>query len=335
MKKGTVGGTVGLIAADLLLFYLGLLYRAHCFSFFFGLVLFCALGAVPPLMLAGFRRLGRAPAWLAVVSAFPVLLYGSENLAVAVLVWALCCGTPLAVTLFWDRRKSLEELTFRALPVAALLWLGGAVGYSRLHLGGWSPERITQRIAYRYELMVSKLERFYTALLKEEMPEQLVSAFKILHEQVPYAAFRIVALVCYGLVGCYFLAILLADRSVPEKERRLGSWSVLVPRRGVGIFFMLLYLGVTFFGEGAGAFTLKAVLDLFGFFFVFTAVYRILGFMRKKQWPPLLRVGIVVLLFALSYLSAGDASLSAYMILLIVGWWIVTTPPKNNMQPKI
>ena len=334
MKKGTVGGAVGLIAADLLLFYLGLLYRAYCFSFSFGTVLLCALGAVPPLMLAGFRRLGRAPAWLAVALAFPVLLYASENLAITVLVWALCCGAPVAVTLFWDRQKNLADLTFYALPFAALVWLAGAVGYSRLHLGGWSPERITQRVAYRYGLMVSKLEDFYTALLKDEMPEQLVNAFKLLNEQVPYAAFRIVALVCYGLMGCFFLGIFLADRSVPEEERRLGSWSVLVPRRRFGILYMLAYLGVTFFGEGTAAFTLKAVLDLFGFFFVFTAVYRLVGFMRKKQWPPLLRWVIAAVLFALSYLSAGDASLSAYMILLIVGWWIVTTPPKIYMQPK-
>lgn len=334
MKKEQVKGWIGLAVAMLLSVYLGNLYRVNHFGMQFLCILICGIVSVPPLILYGYRQLGTAPAWLAMAASFPLMLNAAEDPATVLLTWTLCFGSPLAVTFFWPRRPRIKDLAFGALPMAGLIWLGGALGYCKLHFGSWDLFAITERINYRCGILIEEMERLYRSTYGEKHPGSIEDAFELIQSQNSAMGFYFLSLAVYGLVGCFFLGVFLADRSFPAKERWLGSWSALLPGRGIAMGYMLAYLLVLFFANGQAFLSWKAVFDLFGFFFVFAGIYRILLYFRRKNWNRVLQWGVVFLLFGLAFLTAGGALLSPYMILQFVGWWFVTSPRVAPTQEK-
>ncbi len=325
MKKERLKGWLSLGGALLILLYIGSVYRLSGFSAGYGLVLLAAMISVPVLLLAAYRRVGSLPAWVTLAAALPVLGYATGNVATAVLSWTFCCGTPLAVTLFWAYFKKLRPLTGYALPVAAAVWVGGTLVYSKLHFGSWDLSVITQRIAARYATMVDQMETLYQQLYNQQLPEQLGEMFDLLRSQATTMGFYLVTMIAFALFGLFFLAIFGADRSFPQGARWLGSWSVLIPGRGISWLFMGCYILVELVG-GTYFQILLAVLNLFGFFFVFTALYRLRRLLYRKSWHPALQAMLIGLLFALSYFSVGGSLLSVNTILMYVGWWIATLP---------
>ena len=227
------------------------------------------------------------------------------------------------MTLFWPYFKKILPLTSHALPLAGALWMGGALVYSKLHFGGWNLYAMTARIAERYVVMVDNMEALYERLYGEQLPAQLGEAFELLRTQSTAMGFYVIMMAAFALMGAYFLSILIADHAV--KGGWLGSWSKLIPGRGISWAFMLLFIAAQFIGGTHGA-TLLAVVYLFGFFFVFTGVYWIRTQMRKKQWPALAQVLLIGLLLVLAYCTVGGSLLSPYTILLYLGWWIATLP---------
>lgn len=324
MKKERIKGWLGLIGSLFLLFYIGGVYRASHFSAGFCLALLSGILAVPAVLLASYRRVGSLPAWVTLAAAFPVLLYGTGDPATAVLTWALTCGTPLAVSLYWPYFKKLRPMTAYALPTAGAFWMAGALGYSKLHFGSWNLYAMTERIAGRYSALVDEMEKLYQQLYQEQLPAPLQEAFELLQTQSAAMGFYAVMMVAFALFGAFFLALWIADRAV-KGAGWLGPWGVLIPGRGISWIFMLLYIGVQFIG-GPQIASLLAVIYLFGFFFVFTGVYWLRSLMKKKQWPALAQGLLIGLLLILSYCSVGGALLSPYTILLYLGWWIATLP---------
>ncbi len=333
MNKERVKGWLGLIGALLILSYSGSVYRIDGFSAAFGMALFSAMIAIPALLLSAYRRVGSLPAWLAMAAAFPVLAYAANDAATAILAWAFCCGTPLAVTLFWPYCKRIRPLTERALPLAGAFWLGGTLLYAKLHFGSWALSSVTLRFAERYGVMVDQMEVLYGQIYGEQLPEQLGEMFTLMKSQSFEMGFYFVTMIAFALFGLYFLAVFAADRSVPPSARWLGSWATLIPGRGISWLFMGLYVMVQLM-DGVHFRTMLAVLNLFGFFFVFTALHRLLQFFRKRDWHPAAQVLLIGLLLVLSYCSAGGALLTAYTILMYVGWWIATLPKNNLKKPS-
>lgn len=332
MKKEFIKGWGAMGLALLLVLYGGVVYRTGGFGLSFTFVLFCLMAAVPQLLLYGYRRLGSIATWLVIAAALPLLYYGAKDLATAVLGWAFCCGSPLAVTLFWPYVKRIKPLTVYALPAAGLIWLGGALAYCKLHFGSWDLYGITQRVTQRYGELLEQMKQFYLQLYNNTLPKQFEQLFAVVQEQAATIGFFMVTMVVYALMGVFFLAVYTADHSVPRQARWLGSWHSLIPGRGISWLYMGSYLLVIFFAKQNYQ-TYLAVFDLFGFFFVFTAVYRFLQFFRKKGIPPAGRALLVGLLFVLAYLSVGGALLSPYTMLLYVGWWITTTPRFRQIKP--
>ena len=326
MKKEGFKGWLGLVGSLLILFYIGGVYRASHFSAGFCVALLSGILAVPAVLLASYRRVGSLPAWAAIVAAFPVLLYAMGDTATAVLAWVLTCGTPLAVTLYWPYFKKLRPMVAYALPTAGAFWMAGALGYSKLHFGSWNLYVMTERIAGRYSAMVEEMEVLYQNLYQENLPEQLKEAFQLLQTQAMAMGFYAVMMMAFALFGAFFLALWIADRAV-KGGGWLGSWSVLIPGRGISWIFMLSYILVQFIG-GPQIAAVLAVIYLFGFFFVFTGIYWLRGLMKKKQWPALAQGLLIGLLLILSYCSVGGALLSPYTILMYLGWWIATLPRK-------
>lgn len=325
MKKEQVKGWGAFGLTLLFLLYGGVVYRTGGFGLNFTFVLFCLMAAVPQLLLYGYRRLGSTAAWLVTAAALPLLYYAAKDAATAILSWALCCGSPLAVTLFWPHLKRIKPLTVYALPAAGLIWLGGALVYCKLHFGSWALYGMTQRVTERYGELLGQMEQVYLQLYNGTLPEQLQQMFAVVRQQAATMGFFMITMVVYALMGFFFLAVYTADHSVPRQARWLGSWRGLIPGRGISWLYMSCYLLVAFFAQEHYQ-TLLAVFDLFGFFYVFTAVYRFLQFLRKKGIPPVARTLLVGLLFVLAYFSVGGALISPYTILLYVGWWITTTP---------
>ena len=326
MSKGYLKGIFSLAVPLLLLYYIGVLYRLSSFSLTTAITLFCAVFSVPPLLLGGYRMIGTAPAWLAIAGAFPLLYYGSRNTAFTVLVWCLCCGTPLAVSVFWPRLREIGSLTYHALPASGILWLGGTLVYCKLHFGVWDLAAATERISYRYLLMVEEMESAYKLMFGEPLPEPMPEGFEMMKTQSELMGFYVACMLIYALVGSWFLAVFLADRSLPADGRWLGSWKSLIPDRRVTVVFMTVYVLLVIFGSGRFAVNLKAVLDLFGFFYVFTSAYTLLQLMRKKKWPKIVCWGVVFLLLGLSYFTAGSVFISPYLLMVFAGFWIVASP---------
>ncbi len=324
MNKERIKGWFGLVGTLLLLFYMGSVYPVSGFDAGFGLILLVGMVVVPALLLASYRRVGSLSAWVTLLAALPVLYLATGDLATAVLAWSLTCGTPLAVTLFWPYYKKILPLTSAALPLSGAFWLGGALVYSKLHFGGWSLYAMTERIATRYAGMVDEMELLYERIYQEQMPAQFGEMFDLLRSQSLTMGFYVIMMATYALLGAYFLGIRIADRAV-KNSGWLGSWSTLIPGRGISWCFMLIYILAQFIG-GTQMAAVMAAIYLFGFFFVFAGIYWIRGLMQKKKWPPLAQGLLIGLLLILAYFSVGGALLSPYTILLYLGWWIATLP---------
>ncbi len=341
MKRESIKGWLFLGIGSLILLYLGYTYQAGGWSMNYTMVLAAAVIAAPPLYLAGYRLVGSVPAWLAMAAGLLFCWLGGSDIGTALLSWALCCGTPLAVSLFWPNFPRIKPLCKSALPVAGGIWLAGALGYARLHLGSWDLSAVTNRIAvyylkavdlvetvYRQNLtsMEAQLQQIYGDQLPQVM-EQAEQSIKLMREVSHEVSFQLIVMIAYGLFGLFFFGVWVADRAASPsvKERWLGSWSALIPGRGISFLYMLLNIFSLFIGGRMGI-SLAAAFDLFGYFYVFTALYTLLQFLRKKNWAPFIRGGVIGLLFILSYVLSGNMILSPYMLLLFAGWWIVTTP---------
>ncbi len=324
MKKEQVTGGALAAMAVLVLLWTGFLYRPSGFGLHFIAVLVFAAAAVPALLLAGFRRLGGLPVWLAIALSLPALFFSSGDAATSVLIWALCCGTPLAVTLLWPRYKKIKQMTVYALPAAGAIWLGGALVYCRLHFGVWALSAMTDRIALRFTAMLDDAEELSLQLYDAETADQLSALFSLYRESAASMGFMLVMMAVYALFGLFFLSLLIADRSVPAESRWLGSWKTLVPGPGISWIYMLGYLLIMAV-SGTQALAMDGVFCLFGFFYVFTALYYLLQWLRKKNLHPVLCGILIGVLFGLAYLTSGSALFGPYTILMYVGWWIATS----------
>ncbi len=341
MKRESIKGWLFLGIGSLILFYLGYTYQVGGWSMNYTLVLAAAMIAAPPIYLTGYRLVGSIPAWIAMAAGLLFCWLGGCDIGTALLSWALCCGTPLAVSLFWPNFPRIKPLAKAALPVAGGIWLAGTLGYARLHLGSWDLSAITNRIAVYYLKAVDLTETLYRQSLPA-MEEQLKQTYgnqlaqvleqaeqniEVMREVSHEVSFQMIVMIAYGLFGLFFFGVWVADRaaSPSAEERWLGSWSTLIPGPGISTLFMLGNIGSLFI-SGTLGFTLGAVFDLFGYFYVFTALYTLLQFLRKKNWPRWIRGGLIGLLFILSYVLSGNIVLSPYMLLLFAGWWIITTP---------
>lgn len=326
---------------SLILLYLGYTYQVGGWSMSYTLVLAAATIAAPPLYLTGYRLVGSFPAWIAMAAGLLFCWLGGCDIGTALLSWAFCCGTPLAVSLFWPNFPRIKLLCMAALPVAGGIWMAGALGYARLHFGSWDLSAITNRIgdyylktvdlletAYRQSLssMEAQLQQIYGDQLPKVM-EEVELAIKLTREVSHEVSFQMIVMIAYGLLGLFFFGVWVADRAASPsvKERWLGSWSTLIPGRGISWLFMTAKIFSLFIG-GTMAYTLFAVFDLFGYFYVFAALYYLLQFLRKKNWAPWIRGGLIGLLFILSYVFSGSLALSPYMLLMLVGLWIITSP---------
>lgn len=323
MKKKNFKGWLDLGAASLILLYASWIYRGAGFSGAFALTLGAAMLCAGGFYLAGFRRLGSVPAWIALALGGLLSYLGCGDGATAILIWALCCGTPLAVSLLWPNLQKVRPLSMAALPLAGGIWLGGTLLYCKLHFGSWSASAIVARIAEKYLLAVDQMEQIYHQIYPEGFPEQLVKMLEMMKEMDRTIGFFCVVSIAYGLVGSFFAHIWMADRLA--EERWLGSWSALIPSRGISWLFMLGYFFTMFLAEPYYT-NVTATFHLFGFFYVFTAFYALLQLLRRKNCGRFLRRLIIGVLFALAYVTAGNALLSVYSISMMVGLVIATAP---------
>ncbi len=326
MNSRQIKGGLCLIFAALLLFYTGSVYQAGGFSIAFALMLCISILAVSPLVLCGYRRLGTIPIWLMLAVSALLIYYASRDAATTLLIWTLSCGVALSVSVFWPNFRKIRPLTQYALPAAGLVWLAGALGYCKLHFGDWGLAAMNGRISARY---VGFLERGASAIEQGEVKEYVDQAVEYLKEFDFLIGFMMILMVVYLLFGSFFVAVYLADRTAGS--RWLGSWRTLIPGRGISMVFMLVhFMGLMMSAESLRALT--ATLNLFGFFYVFTALYRLHCWLRAKGINPHLRRGVVGLLFGLSYFSVGNSLLSVYTISMYVGWWIASAPKIKTIK---
>lgn len=325
MKKEQIKGWISLGIVLLIQLYMGAVYRLGAFSLSYAFVLAIAMLVIPVLVLFGYRRVGSVATWLVMAAALPLLYYSARDAAATLLTWALCFGAPLAVSLCWPHYKAVKPTAKFALPVAGAVWLGGSLVYCKLHFGGWALYAMTERIAERYAGLAGQLHGVYQQAYGGALPEQLEALFTAMQAQAASMGFYLITMAVYALVGSFFISVFLADKSLPPESRWLGSWAGLIPGPGVSWIYMIVYLLVLFFADQNYQ-TFTAVLDLFGFFFVFAAVYRLMQLLRKKGVRAVWRVLLGVLMLVSAFFSAGGAMLSPYMVLMYLGWWLATTP---------
>ena len=323
MKKQTVKGWLYLGIATLILFYASSLYRAGGFSSIFAIALFGAMAGAGVFYSAGYRLLGTLPAGVSLAAGLLVCLITCRESGTALLLWALCCGTPLAVILLWSRYRNIRPLSMAALPLAGGVWLLGALLYGKLHFGSWALNISVERIAEKYLAAVGQMEQIYHQIYPEGFPEQLVKMLEMMKGMNQTIGFFCIVFIAYALVGFFFLSVWAADRMAGKHW--LGSWSALIPTRGVSWLFMLGYFLTMFLGEPYYT-NISATFHLFGFFYVFTALYALLQLLRRKHCGRFLRRLIIGSLFVFAYCSAGNSLVSVYSLLMVVGLVIATTP---------
>lgn len=323
MKKANFKGWFYLGLATLILLYAGLLYRGGGFSGAFTLALFGAMVGAGILYSAGYRRLGSAPAWAAMAAGLIGCLIACGDAGTAVLLWALGCGTPLAVSLLWSYRPQIRPLAMAALPLAGGVWLLGTLVYGKLHLGSWALQGLTKRIAEKYLTAVGQMEQIYQQIYPEGFPEPLVKMLEMMKGMDRLVGFFCITFIAYALVGSFFLSVWAADRLA--EKRVLGSWATMVPTRGISWLFMLGYFFTMFLAEPYYT-NITATFHLFGFFYVFTALYALLHLLRRKNCGRFLRRLIIGALFLLAYCSAGNSLVSIYSLLMMAGLVIATAP---------
>lgn len=323
MKKTKFKGFLYLGIATLILFYASVLYRGGGFSGLFTLTLFGAMAGAGILYTAGYRLLGAAPAWAAMAIGLAVCLVGCKESGTALLLWTLTCGTPLAVSLIWSRRSKIRPLSMAALPLAGGIWISGALLYSKLHFSSWALNAPVARIADKYLAAVEQMEQIYRQIYPEGFPEQLTKMLEMMRGMDRVIGFFCIVFIAYALFGTFFLSVWAADRMA--EKRILGGWYSLIPSRGISWIFMLGYFFAMFLAEPHYT-NIMATFHLFGFFYVFTALYALLQFLRRKNCGRVLRRLIIGGLFALAYCSAGNSLVSVYSLLMMAGLVIATMP---------
>ncbi|MBQ3085289.1 MAG: hypothetical protein IJC46_07580 [Clostridia bacterium] len=323
-------GILFLMLAALLMGYTGSVYRVAGFGLELIFMLAICILAVSTLVLMAFRRVGTLLTWLMLGASLLLIYATAREAGTSLLIWSLSCGTALASSVFWPSARKIRPLAQYALPAAAVVWLGGALGYCKLHLGRWHLASITRQIGGRY---YDLMEEAVSTVYGEKIPAYLQEQLELLREGGVIIGFMLVALLVYLLFGCFFLSVWLADRSMGRKGRWLGSWETLIPGRGISMVFMLVhFLGLAM--EGGSLLALTTALNLFGYFYVFTALYRLHCRWRKKNMNAVLRGGAIALLFALSLLSVGGSMLSVYTVAMYVGWFIASTPRVQMINRK-
>jgi hypothetical protein len=328
--KQNVKGWLFLILAAAVPSCLGLVYRIEAFSMRLAEFLILGVAVAGALFLIGYRALGSMPAWAVMALGFPVCYIASGNLPTAILIYTACCGAPLAVSIFWPNFKNIRALTMAALPAAGGIWLGGALLYSKLHFGSWALSSITTRIGWRYLALLKELEGVYAQFYQGDPPPEVGQMFELLREAGKFIGFGGISLAAYILFGSFFISVWLGDR-LGSEERWLGSWAELIPSRGISLVYAVASLIWLFLPTG-DAQVLQAVLNLFGFLFVFTGVYILRGWMHRKNFKPFWRFILCFLLFALALFSAGGGLLSPYALLSLLGFFIATAPRVRIMK---
>lgn len=323
MKKKNIKGWLYLGLASLILFYTANLYQMGGFSSAFAMALGLASVAAGTFYLAAYRWLGALPTWVAMAAGLLLCYGGRHENGTSVLIWALCCATPLAVSLLWARFKAIRPLAMVALPAAAAGWLGGTLLYCKLHFKTWDVGAITAQIGEKYLLALGQLEKVYAQIYPEGFPQQLTKMLEMLRGLDQTIGFFCIMISAYALLGGFFISVWLADRMA--EKRCLGSWFTMIPGRVISWIFMLGYLFSMFLGE-VPYMSMMAAFHLFGFFYVFTALYMLLQFLRRKKIPAFLRFLIIGGLFVFAFLTVGGSLLGGYMLLMMAGLAIATLP---------
>ena len=323
MKKTKIKGFLYLGIATLILLYASVLYRSGGFSSAFALTLFGAMAGAGIFYAAGYRLLGALPAWAAMAAGLVVCLVGCKESGTALLLWALCCGTPLAVSLLWSKLHRIQPLAMAGLPLAGGIWLSGTLLYSKLHFGSWALNAPVERIGKQYLVAVEQLEQLYQQIYPEGFPEQLIRMLELMKGLDWTIGFLCIVSIAYALVGMFFLSVWVADRLA--EKRWLGSWDTLIPSRSISWVYMLGYFFAMFLAEPHYT-NITATFHLFGFFYVFTALYAFLQFLRKKKIHAVWRRLIIGILFVLAYGSVGNSLVSIYSLLMMAGLVIATMP---------
>ncbi len=326
-RKSSFKGWIFLGLVPLILLYIGVLYRIGGFSPASVLMLMAAIPGVGLLSLTGYRLVGSVPAWVAMLLGLLAAFIGCGEKGTAVLIWALCCGGPLAVSLLWPNLPRIRPLAMGALPVAGVFWLGGSLLYAKWHFGTWQLAAVTRRIAERFLALIDQMEAVYREIYPEGFPEDLENMFTLLREQDQAMGFLMISFLAYLLLGSFFGCIWAADRiASPDRAARwLGSWASMIPTPGISWLYFIAYFAAPFLKESVQQ-TAVAVLNLLGFFYVFTALYTLLRLLRQKNWPPAVQFLLIFAGFVMAFLSAGGSALSAYSLLLIAGLVVATSP---------
>ena len=326
-RKDRLKGWILLGLAPLILYYIGTLYRLGGFSPLLALTLLMAIPGLGVLTLTGFRRAGSVPAWLSMTVGLITTLFACGEKGMALLIWSVCCGGPLAASLVWPSRPRIRPLAKTALPIAGGVWLGGALLYTHWHFGTWELSVVTRRIAERYLGLVQELEKIYVQIYPDGFPAELQDLLAIIKEQDRTVGFLMISLVSYLLFGSFFGCVWAADRlaSSCTKERWLGGWNTLIPHQGLAWLYFAAYFICPFLKESVQL-PASTVLNLSGFFFVFAALYTLREWMRKKKVRSVLQFLLIGAGFALAFFTVNGGALSVYSLLLIAGLVVTTTP---------
>ncbi len=330
-QKSTVFGWINILFSCWVFYLAGQQYAAGgMIALSMTLPLWVVLTA--PFLTAAIRRLGNQWTWAGMAAGFGLLWFASGNWAATVLVWALCCAIPLAVSVVWPLHAKIKPLAMGALPLAGGIALGGALLFHKLRFGSWGVGLILQRIGLYFEIMIGEFQAMALPLYPAEMQEKMSAYFAFLQENASVLAFTVIYMAVYGLFGLFFWCVHSADRKAGKegRGRLLGPWNTLIPSRGLSWAFIALYIATTFLGTGAAAQNFSAAVHLFGFLYIFIALYYFLQYLRKKNLPPMVSAAIVGALFIISYVSVG--SLFPYTVVLYIGWWIATMPVKIVIQ---
>lgn len=287
---------------------------------------------------AALRRMGNLPVWIGMAAGLGAVYFFSRDLSVTVLLGSLCCAIPLAVSLIWPLHPRIKPLAMRALPLAGGLALGGLALFHKLRFGVWGFDGIMDRIEIFNAMMLNQMEQMSGELYQGADLEQMNAYFAFCRENLSALSFPMITWAVYGFFGLFFWCVWSADRKAGKegRGRMLGSWRFLIPKRGLSWLYMGGYLILSLV-QGTAASNLAAAFDLFGFLFVFTALYRLLQTLRRKQVPSWGRKLLIGGLFAASYFTVGGGLLlSPYTLLLFAGWWIATLPVfvSVNIQKK-
>ena len=335
MEAMRLGGNLLFSAAAVS--YTAWLYNIGGFDLLMGATLICSALISSVQLLTFFRRIGTLPAWCAMSAVFLLPILICKDAGTGLLIGTCAIAIPLAVSFFWPPVRRIAPLAKWGLPTAGLILLLGGLGYSGLHFDAFGFAPIQDRIAARWIAFMKEtiplMEKVYEPKIFKQMKGMLELLMK--QDQAETIAFTILMMAVIAMFGIFFIAVFLADgRLKSEGEKRwCGSWSRLIPPRGISWIYILFYVFSGYAAEEI-LLPLNATVILFGFFYVFTAVYKLERFLAGKKVHGALRALLVLILFGAAYFSAGATLYSAYTILLFIGWWITTAPIKVAVIKK-